>query len=192
MSTTVQPTPPHASAAKQSPSDEMTDRILTASRAKTLHAIPDAVRKAAAETGFCTPEQADQIAATMVAKLSQPAKPALTPDVERALAQIEIDKQTAKDAGLWDENYERVLNTLGDMFREANDVDSVLEVCIGAMVTAIAQDHGMRVVRANESADDQLHGQITVWPRLVVLPHAITALDALDQLRGALDEKAGE
>lgn len=116
----------------------------------------------------------------------------INPKVTRALAQLERDKQAAKDAGLWDANYERMTNTLGEMFVEANDVDPVLEVCIGAMVTSIAQDHGLRLVRANESAE--LNGQIVVWrdSGLVILPHDMEALTALDQLRAALGETAGE
>ncbi|MFF0136737.1 hypothetical protein ACFYRN_09850 [Streptomyces sp. NPDC005227] len=116
----------------------------------------------------------------------------INPKVTRALAQMELDKQAAKDAGLWDANYERMTNTLGKMFVEANDVDSVLEVCIGAIVTATAQDHGMRVVRANENA--KMDGEIIVWrdSGLVILPHGMEALTALDQLRAALGEKAGQ
>lgn len=176
----------------QSPADEMTDRILTASRDKVIEVLPEAVDEAMRKTlpDHYTPEAAAAIAARTAAELRQPSKPQLTPAVRRALAQLERDKQTAKDAGLWDANYERIQNTLGDMFREANDVDSVLEVCIGGIVTSIAQDHGLRVVRANENALQD--GEIVIWwdSALVILPLGIKAMDALDQLRAALAQKA--
>ncbi|MFE2300813.1 hypothetical protein ACFXAW_21820 [Streptomyces sp. NPDC059445] len=180
-----------------SPADEMADRILTASRDKAIAAIPAAVRKAAKETGFCTPEQADQIAATMTAELSQPTQPEQperSPEVTRALAQIELDKQAAKDAGLWDAQYERVMNTFSEMIIEANDVDTVLEAIFQAMATQIATENNLRFARANASADVQLDGQIIVWPEsgLVLVPHSMTAHEVLDQLRAHLSEKTGE
>jgi len=172
----------------------MADRIFTASRDKAIAAIPDAVRKAAAETGFCTPEQADEIAATMTAELSQPAQPERSPEVTRALAQLELDKQAAKDAGRWDARHEKCLNTLGEMFIEADAVDPVLEAIFQVMANRIAAENNLRLARANASAEDQFDGQIIVWPEsgLVLVPHSMTAHEVLDQLRAHLGEKAGE
>ncbi|MFI0964654.1 hypothetical protein ACH4S8_25140 [Streptomyces sp. NPDC021080] len=163
------------------------------SRGKVLAALPYAVRQAAENTGLCTPEQADQIAAAMAAELSQPAQPEQSPEVTRALAQIELDKQAAKDAGLWDAQYEKCLNTFGEMLIEANDVDTVLEAIFQAMANQIAAENNLRLARANASADDQFDGQIIVWPEsgLVLVPHSMGAHEVLDQLRGHLAEKAG-
>jgi hypothetical protein len=179
-----------------SPADEMADRILTASRDKVIEALPEVVDQAMRKTlpEHYTPETAAAIAAGMTAELSQPAQPERSPEVTRALAQIELDRQAAKDAGLYDARYEKCLNVLGEMFVEANDVDPVIDILVEAMVVGLAKEHGLRVARANESADDQLGGQIVVWREsgLVLLPHSMAALAALDQLRTALGEKAGE
>jgi hypothetical protein len=196
MATASSPTPPYAPAGKESPADEMMERILTASRDKVVEALPEAVdqamRKALPE--HYTPETAAAIAAGMTAELSQPAQPARSPEVTRALAQLELDKQAAKDAGLWDAQYERVLNTFGEMLIEANDVDTVLEVIFQAMANQIAAENNLRLARANASADDQFDGQIIVWPEsgLVLVPHSMDAHEVLDQLRAHLGEKAGE
>jgi hypothetical protein len=174
----------------KSPADEMADRILTASRNRVIEAVPDAVRQASKNTGLCTPEQADQIAAAMQAELRQPAQPERSPEVTRALAQIELDRQAAKDAGIYDARYERCLNTFGEMIIEAGDVDTVLEVIFRAMANQIAAENNLRLARANASADDQFDGQIIVWPEsgLVLVPHSMDAHEVLDQLRAALGE----
>ncbi|MFD5818103.1 hypothetical protein [Streptomyces sp. NPDC127038] len=158
-------------------------------RDKVLAVLHDSVRQAAETTGLCTPEQADQIAAAMTAELSQPEQ---SPEVTRALAQIELDKQAAKDAGLWDAQYERVLSTFGEMLIEANDVDTVLEAIFQAMANQIAAENNLRLARANASADDQFGGQLIVWREsgLVLVPHSMSAHEALDQLRAHLAEHA--
>jgi hypothetical protein len=117
---------------------------------------------------------------------------ALKPHVTEALAHLEADKQAARDSGLWTPDYERVANTLAELFIEQNDVGSVLEAIFQAMANQIAAEHKLRLVRANESADEQMGGEIVVWweSGLVILPHSMKAVDALDQLRAALDEKA--
>jgi hypothetical protein len=193
MSTTVQPTPSHAPAAEHSPADETADRSLVGNRAKVIEALPEAVdeamRKALPE--HYTPEVAAAIAARTAAELSQPDR---SPQVTRALAQIELDKQAAKDAGRWDARYEKCLNTFGEMVIEANDVDLVLEAIFQAMANQIAAENNLRLARANASADDQFDGQIIVWPEsgLVLVPHSMTAHEVLDQLRAHLGEQAGE
>jgi hypothetical protein len=123
---------------------------------------------------------------------STPTTTALKPHVAEALAHLERDKQAARDSGLWSPAYERMTNALGEMFVEQNDVDSVLEAAFQGMANHIAAEHNLRMVRANESADEQMGGEIVVWRNsgLVILPHSMTAIDALDQLRAALDEKA--
>ena len=75
MSTTVQPTPSHAPTAKQSPADEMADRAIAASLDKVVAAIPEAVQQAAQKTGLCTPEQAAEITAGIIARLTGAACP---------------------------------------------------------------------------------------------------------------------
>jgi ATP-dependent DNA ligase len=119
-------------------------------------------------------------------------EPTLNPEVTHALAHLEADKQAARDAGLWTPDYERVANTLAELFIEQNDVDSVLEAIFQAMANQIAAEHNLRMVRANESADEQMGGEIVVWrdSGLVILPHSMKAVDVLDQLRAALVEKA--
>ncbi|MFD7001911.1 hypothetical protein ACFWA5_38075 [Streptomyces mirabilis] len=118
------------------------------------------------------------------------AEATLTPDVTRTLAHLEADKQAARDAGLWTPDYERVANTLAELFIEQNDVDSVLEAIFQAMANHLAAERNLRLVRANESANEQMGGEIVVWweSGLVILPHSMKAIDALDQLRAALAE----
>jgi hypothetical protein len=117
-------------------------------------------------------------------------EPQLTPEVTHALAHLEADKQAARDAGLWSESYERATNTLRELFIEANDVDTVLEAVFQGMANHLAAEHNLRMVRANESANDQMGGEIVVWWKsgLVILPHSMKAVDVLDQLRAALAE----
>jgi uncharacterized membrane protein len=71
MSTTVQPTPPHASAAKQSPADEMADRVTAASLDRLIAALPDAVDQSMRTTvpHLYTPELAASLADAIAAEL---------------------------------------------------------------------------------------------------------------------------
>ncbi|MGC8919448.1 hypothetical protein AB7952_11235 [Streptomyces sp. PG2] len=112
---------------------------------------------------------------------------AQAPEVTQALAQLEVDKQAARDAGLYDEKYERLNNELGKLFTETNSVGPVLEVVFQGIVNDLAKEHGLRLVRANEGATEEL----LVWPEsgIVVLPHGMTAMDALDQIRAALADE---
>lgn len=117
----------------------------------------------------------------------------LTTEVTHALAHLEADKQAARDAGIWTPDYDRVANNLAKMFIEQNDVGSVLEAIFQGMANHIAAEHNLRMVRANESADEQMGGEIVVWrdSGLVILPHSMKACDVLDQLRAALAEDRG-
>ncbi|QQM41965.1 hypothetical protein [Streptomyces liliifuscus] len=122
--------------------------------------------------------------------IDEDAKPAVSPEVARALVQMDAQEQTVREAGLWDANYERVNNALREMFIETNSVGPVLEVIFQGEVDRLAAKHGLRLARANESADKDLDGKLLVWREygLVLLPHGMTARDALDQLRAALAE----
>lgn len=118
------------------------------------------------------------------------AETAVSPEVARALAQLVADTQAARDAGLWDANYQRMTDELGRMFRETNSVLPVLEVCFQAVLNELAKKHELTLTRAVKDADDQLDGKILFWrdAQIVILPHGMTAADALDQLRAAVDE----
>ncbi|MFD9651728.1 hypothetical protein [Streptomyces mirabilis] len=120
-------------------------------------------------------------------------QPGIDPKVTRALARLEADKQAARDAGRWSPDYARVLNALGEMFTEANDVDSVLEVIFQGIADDLAAKHSLRLARATKVADEQLAGKILVWRDygLVLVPHGMKASDVLEQLRAAVDEARG-
>ncbi|WP_328757489.1 hypothetical protein [Streptomyces sp. NBC_00271] len=120
-------------------------------------------------------------------------QPEIDPKVTHALAQLEVNKQAARDAGRWSPDCERVLTVLGEMFVEQNDVDSVLEAAFQGLVNDLAAKNNLRLVRVNESANDQLAGEIAVWRDygLVLVPHSMKASGVLDQLRAALDESRG-
>ncbi|MGW4974679.1 hypothetical protein [Streptomyces mirabilis] len=114
----------------------------------------------------------------------------LTPEVTHALAHLEADKQAARDAGLWSPAYERATNTLAELFIEQNDVGIVLEAIFQSMVNRLAAEHDLRLVRANESADEQMGGEIVIWRAsgIVIVPFGMSTCDVLDQLRAAIAE----
>ncbi|MEU5339339.1 hypothetical protein AB0H18_00535 [Streptomyces sp. NPDC020766] len=124
--------------------------------------------------------------------IDEDAKPVVSPEVADALAQMDEQEQEAREAGLWDANYERMHVELAKMFREANTVQPVLDACFQAMCNSIAEEHGLRLTRASADASDQLGGKLLVWREsgIVILPHEMTPLDALDQLRAAVGETA--
>ncbi|MFJ6645801.1 hypothetical protein ACIQPS_09080 [Streptomyces sp. NPDC091290] len=124
------------------------------------------------------------------AKAPSPHTGQLSPRVARALTRLDEDTQAARQSGLWSPAYQRMADELARMFVEANEVDSVLDICFQAMCNRVAEQHNLRLVRAREDASGQLDGEIIVFREagIVILPHGMSPLAALDQLRAAVDE----